>query len=45
MFCETLPQSRQVVKVAFFHYDIEDFYINDALGMVRAAQPFRSGGG
>ena len=29
-------RSGHVVKTLFFHYDIEDFYVNDALGMVAA---------
>ena len=37
------PASRYVVIVAVFHYDIEDFYVNDALGMVRAAKPATAG--
>jgi hypothetical protein len=36
-------RSGHVVKTLFFHYDIEDFYVNDALGMVRAAKPATAG--
>ena len=35
----------KIVKVVFFHYDIEDFYVNDALGIGAPPKAFRSGGG